>query len=76
MRNSGICENRKLNINLRAVSNLILKNQKISGEIPWYNGGKTDPWNHVEAAMGLTTVGRFKEARQAFCWLKRKQKKK
>ena len=43
--------------------------QKDSGEIPWFIGGKTDPWDHVEAAIGLSTGGYFEEARRAFEWL-------
>jgi hypothetical protein len=47
--------------------------QKESGEIPWHEGGKTDPWDHVEAAIGLSIGGYFKEARKAFEWLKSTQ---
>ncbi len=47
----------------------IIDGQRESGEIPWFEGGKTDPWDHVESAMGLSIGGYFKEARQAFRWL-------
>jgi len=40
-----------------------------TGEIPWYTGGKTDPWDHVEAAIGLNIGGYYEEARRAFEWL-------
>lgn len=43
--------------------------QKPSGEIPWSEGGKTDPWDHVEAAMGLSIGGYLPEARRAYEWL-------
>ena len=43
--------------------------QKKSGEIPWSFGGKTDPWDHVESAMGLTVGGHSLDARRAFLWL-------
>lgn len=43
--------------------------QRTSGEIPWSEGGKTDPWDHVESAMGLTVAGFEREARLAFRWL-------
>lgn len=43
--------------------------QRPSGEIPWHEGGKTDPWDHVEAAIGLTIGGRHEEARRAYEWL-------
>jgi len=47
----------------------ILELQRPSGAIPWYDGGVLDPWNHVEAAMGLAVVGRFPEARLAYKFL-------
>jgi hypothetical protein len=40
-----------------------------NGMIPWYPGGHADPWNHVEAAMALSTAGRRLEAERAFDWL-------
>ncbi|MBN2284750.1 MAG: phenyltransferase domain-containing protein [Deltaproteobacteria bacterium] len=43
--------------------------QRESGEIPWHVGGKTDPWDHVESAIGLTIGGFYREARNAFQWL-------
>lgn len=45
-----------------------------SGMIPWFPGGHADPWNHVEAAMALTTGGRWDEAGRAFGWLARLQR--
>ena len=39
--------------------------------IPWFPGGHADPWNHVEAAMALTTGGRRAEAERAYAWLAR-----
>lgn len=42
--------------------------QRASGEIPWFDGGKTDPWDHVEAAMGLSIGGYSGHARRAFEW--------
>jgi hypothetical protein len=44
-----------------------------SGAIPWYPGGPLDPWNHVEAAMGLDVAGRHAEAEAAYRWLARTQ---
>src|SRR5690606_34349281 len=35
--------------------------------------GQLDPWDHVEAAMGLTVAGRADEARAAFRWLRAHQ---
>jgi hypothetical protein len=40
-----------------------------SGMIPWFPGGHSDPWNHVEAAMALSLGGRMREAERAFEWL-------
>jgi len=35
----------------------ILELQRADGSIPWYDGGVFDPWNHIEAAMGLDVLG-------------------
>ncbi|HDQ03101.1 MAG TPA: phenyltransferase domain-containing protein [Deltaproteobacteria bacterium] len=43
--------------------------QKENGEIPWSQGGKTDPWDHVESAMGLCVGGFYEETRRAYRWL-------
>jgi hypothetical protein len=43
--------------------------QRHDGMIPWSAGGHCDPWNHVEAAMGLTAGGFYKEALLAYQWL-------
>lgn len=40
-----------------------------NGMIPWFHGGHSDPWNHVEAAMALVLAGRRFEAEEAFDWL-------
>ena len=40
-----------------------------NGMIPWFPGGHADPWNHVEAAMALTVMGRRAEAERAYQWL-------
>ncbi len=42
--------------------------QKSNGEIPWSRGGKTDPWDHIESAMGLTVGGLYEEAKRAYLW--------
>ena len=62
-----------LSIDVSAITDLIVKTQRQSGEIPWSPGQKTDPWDHVESAMGLTAGGCFKEAPLAFEWLSGKQ---
>lgn len=47
----------------------ILSVQQSDGAIPWFSNGKLDPWDHVEAAMGLTVGGEFSAARDAYNWL-------
>lgn len=44
-----------------------------SGAIPWFPGGVLDPWDHVEAAMGLAVCGFYPQARQAYLWLAENQ---
>ncbi len=51
----------------------ILDLQRPNGAIPWYDGGVIDPWNHTEAAMGLTVVGHTDQARLAYDFLKQSQ---
>jgi len=43
--------------------------QRPNGQIPWFEGGHCDPWNHVEVAMALTVSGYVSEARAAYRWL-------
>ena len=62
-----------LSINIDAVCSLIAETQLPSGEIPWCDGQKTDPWDHVEAAMGLSIGGYVSQARRAFEWSARMQ---
>ena len=54
---------------LRPTVQFILDVQQPSGEIPWFEGGYADPWDHVEAAMGLSIGGEFDAARRAYQWL-------
>ena len=54
---------------LRPTVQFILDVQKPSGEIPWFEGGYADPWDHVEAAMGLSIAGEHEAARRAYEWL-------
>lgn len=52
-----------------AMADFIVHLQKANGEIPWSEGGKTDPWDHVESAMGLSVAGYHREAERAYEWL-------
>ena len=43
--------------------------QEPCGAIPWFLGGHTDVWDHVESAMALTAAGRHAEADHAYAWM-------
>ncbi len=58
---------------LRPTVEFIRDCQRPSGEIPWFEGGYTDPWDHAEAAMGLSIGGEHGAARQAYQWLLEQQ---
>lgn len=62
-------KDRVATLDLESVVSSIVRTQHPSGEIPWSDGDKTDPWDHVESAMGLSVGGRITEARRAFAWL-------
>ena len=47
----------------------IASRQLADGCIPHFDGSIADPWNHVEAAMGLDAAGHHGEARRAYRWL-------
>ncbi len=58
----------------RATGAAIARMQEPSGQIPWFPGGHTDPWDHVESAMGLSVAGRIAEAEAAYAWSARTQR--
>ncbi|WP_234809808.1 prenyltransferase [Mycolicibacterium tusciae] len=58
----------------RQTAQSIADTQESSGAIPWFEGGHTDPWDHVENAMALTTAGLLEPARRAFEWCRRTQR--
>jgi hypothetical protein len=60
-------------IDVAAIADRIANTQLASGAIPWSAEDKTDPWDHVESAMGLAVAGRIAEAKQAFEWLRTMQ---
>jgi len=60
-------------IDIEAPAARIAGTQRASGEIPWCDGQKTDPWDHVESAMGLAVAGFLPEARRAYEWLAARQ---
>ncbi|MFO7962912.1 MAG: phenyltransferase domain-containing protein [Desulfobacterales bacterium] len=73
MKQSPLKSKNELAVDVFSVSSVIAKTQKKNGEIPWAEGEKTDPWDHVEAAMGLTIGGHYEASRQAFFWLRDNQ---
>ncbi len=58
---------------LRQGADYILGLQQTDGCIPWFDGGKTDPWDHVEAAMALSVAGEHQAAKKAYQWLQCQQ---
>ncbi len=58
---------------LRPAVEYILKTQQESGCIPWFENSYADPWDHIEAAMGLSIAGEYAAAERAYHWLKREQ---
>jgi hypothetical protein len=60
-------------MNIDSVVSFILSLQRNSGDIPWHEQGKTDPWDLVETVMGLNIGKHFDAGRKAFEWLKNMQ---
>lgn len=54
---------------LRKTVDYILSVQEADGAIPWFVNGKLDPWDHVEALMGLSIGGEFAAAKRGYEWL-------
>ncbi|MEJ9077469.1 prenyltransferase [Gordonia malaquae] len=59
---------------VRATGAAIAAMQESSGALPWFPGGKTDPWDHVESAMALSATGFRAEAEHAYEWSRRTQR--
>jgi hypothetical protein len=47
----------------------IADHQRSDGAIPWFPGGKMDPWDHVECVMALTVAQRYDAAKAGFRYL-------
>lgn len=56
-------------VDVEQIALFIASLQQANGEIPWSAGGKTDPWDHIESAMGLSVAGLYAEAERAYQWL-------
>lgn len=54
---------------LKPTADFILNSQLPSGEIPWFKGSYSDPWDHIEAAMGLSIAGEYTASERAYRWL-------
>jgi hypothetical protein len=54
---------------VRATAASIARAQEASGAIPWFAGGHTDTWDHVECAMALLVGGEVAAAERAYDWL-------
>lgn len=59
---------------LAATADWIERLQRPDGMILWNEGGHCDPWNHVETAMALDTMGRHDRAAHAYRWLAKSQR--
>jgi len=59
---------------IRATTASIARVQEPSGAIPWFRGGHTDAWDHVECAMALLVGGEVEAAERAYDWLFRTQR--
>jgi len=55
-------------------AHFIAASQEPTGALPWFPGGHTDPWDHVESAMALSTAGLFNAAGAAYEWSRRTQR--
>lgn len=58
---------------LNRTAEFIVANASADGAIPWYRGGKLDPWDHTEAAMALSVAGHWQAAERAYFWLAQNQ---
>ncbi|MDB2706065.1 hypothetical protein N9Z30_00035 [Pseudomonadales bacterium] len=47
--------------------------QSPDGSIAWFVDGSADPWDHIEAAMGLATRGQIDAAKNAYNFLAEQQ---
>lgn len=54
----------------RPTVEFLLNSQLPCGSIPWSPGNYADPWDHVEAAMGLSIGGEWQAAEKAYYWLR------
>lgn len=58
----------------RATAASIAREQLATGTIPWFRGGRWDPWDHVEAILALDSEGLHGPARRGLDFLARTQR--
>jgi hypothetical protein len=58
---------------IQCQADFIIDQQLPSGAIPWYRGGITDPWDHVECAIALDLSVHVREASLAYKWMRNTQ---
>ncbi len=61
-------------VDLKQTASAITGVQTADGAIPWGPGRHIDPWNHIEAAMGLDSTGFNREAERGYEWLAKVQR--
>ena len=59
---------------LQRSAHYLVRSQEPDGAIPWFPGGHTDVWDHIECAMALTVTGlevpeHAEAARRAYLWV-------
>lgn len=59
---------------LQATAEYIARLQRPNGALPWFADGITDPWDHIEALMGLTIHGNWQGSICALEWLADQQR--
>jgi hypothetical protein len=60
-------------LELNRAADYIKSLQQNDGAILWNVNDKLDPWDHVEAAMGLTVANQLNHAKMAYQWLAKTQ---
>ncbi|WP_188152303.1 prenyltransferase/squalene oxidase repeat-containing protein [Teredinibacter waterburyi] len=58
---------------LEKTAQFILSCQQPDGAIRWFSEGKLDPWDHIEAVMGLSIAGHYTAAKAGLNWLVKNQ---
>lgn len=62
-----------LSADLLETAQYIVSVQRGDGAIPWFVGGKCDPWDHIESAMALSIAGFTSQSEKAYQWMRQHQ---